>query len=1281
VTALGTQPFSVPQGADGPLATRTTPEGELIGRYRLLELLGAGGTGEVYVGHDTQLDRPVAIKRLRPEIAGSVDRVQLANEARINARLEHPNIVRVYDFLTVNGADFIVSEYVEGTSLADLDCGVRGDLDQQLAGALAICRGLAFAHEAGVVHLDLKAENVLVGRDRVPKIADFGIAQRIDAGVCHDPTGVVIRGTFRSMSPEQTLASSADACSDLFSFGTLLYELFSGVSPFHVRGHATETIRRIRELNPLPLRELRADVPAALSELVQRLHRKLPSERPASAREVEATLVELVERRARRPRVAPTLEPPLERRLLTLLVCELGLAAPSESLTESEKYLRTVSRFRELLALLVERHEGHVLSAFGGRAVICMGYPRAHDNNCERASRLCLELRQEWSREPLSQSAQLRAGLDLGDTLLSGELAAGPALQAAVALCDAALPGEFLVSSRAQRLLRRSFEFAPRGELPLPGAGGTQAGHGLPHFELCEPTPSRAAVTPAAPVALLIGRETELLVLEDAWRDCQAGTPTSLIVVGAPGLGKSRLLRTFSERAARAGARVLSLRCRPEDQYSPFAPFAELLAPAHRLRDDEPSSRVRDIADEAEPAQTGAGDNYRQRIIDAGLEELLAPGGAQGLLLLLEDVHWLDHSSLALLRSLEARPAHPPIFLVLSGRPECLSEISGQLDLRVLELGRLSSKQAVELIQSVPGGRQLSHRLTTQILEGADGLPLLLEELTLSVSESIRFEAGSKDRLLDAPSSLTESLDRRLEMLGRARETANMLAALGKESVFAILSQISNLEAHELEARLGRLAAAGLVVEEGSGSERTLVFRHRLLRDAIYERIPARQREELHRRIASVVTDNFGDWLAERPDLFAVHFARSAQWREAIELSVRAGERAARRSCHFEACAHFRSALDLLGRWDPKDEQTAHWELHIRRLLCPSLNASDGWAAAAVQENNRGLSRLAERGLAPKPLTEIWASFAHACLRHDPAGVNEALASCADLPEQPEVRAVLSVARGNVEFYRGEFVRAEQSFLLAAQLFETPATLEAALGCGQELLVEVPAYLAWIYAIQGQERRVAERRRELEQCPPQLLVARGFGVLFSTALGILQREHESEAGLKAQRARAEHLLDLAEQLRHPVFHAVAEVALGRLRAFAGDVEGGLASMLRGYELYEETGAQLCLAEYAGFVAEAHLECGKIFGARQLIERVRVCGLHEYARFYRAELLRIEAEILLAEGRPREARRALEMALEGVTLHGTTREPRLFAQRIRSTAERLGRGSERAGPPR
>src|SRR5688572_9208772 len=517
---------AVVQGASSSEHPRplVNPGRALVGRYQLLDLLGAGGAGEVYAGHDPQLDRPVAVKRLRADVASSADRIQLAHEARVNARLEHPNIVRVYDFLTVGNDDYIVSEYIDGSSLAELLVPESTDVEGHLATALAIIRGLSYAHASGVVHLDLKTENVLIGRDGVPKIADFGIAQLSEPGRAQAPlTGAVIRGTFRSMSPEQTLASPADARSDLFSFGTLLYELFGGVSPFHVKGNAVETIRRIREHQPLPLRELRADVPAALSELVEQLHRKDPADRPRSARDVEAVLQHLLERRTRRVSAPGAVEPPVERRLLSVLTLELCSASPGANMERAESYLRAAVRFQKAVALMVERREGHLLSSLGHRAVICLGYPRAHDNNCERAARLFLELRVKLAMEQLASVAELRGGLDVGETLLFGGLAAGPSLAAAAALCDAAAAGELLVSSHAQRILRRFFAFELRAELARrTSASGTES-FGGEHYALIEASGSPLSGRSPGSKLPMVGREPELGVLFDAFRASQAG--------------------------------------------------------------------------------------------------------------------------------------------------------------------------------------------------------------------------------------------------------------------------------------------------------------------------------------------------------------------------------------------------------------------------------------------------------------------------------------------------------------------------------------------------------------------------------------------------------------------------------------------------------------------------------------------------------------------------------------------------------------------------------------
>ncbi len=1253
------------QESEAPQRAPATPRPrQLNGRYRLLEFRGAGGAGEVYLGQDTHLDRLVAIKRLRPEAASSEARVQLAHEARINARLEHPNVVRVYDFLTVGGADYIVSEYVDGPSLA-ASSGLGLDLDRLLTIALQISRGLAFAHEAGVVHLDLKTENVLVGRDGVSKIADFGIARRIGAGERHETSGVTIRGTFRSMSPEQTRAGPADARSDLFSFGTLLYELLAGVSPFHAKGHAAETIRRIRELRPLPLRALRPEVPAALSELVERLHSKEVSERPESAREVEHLLADLIERRSRRPGVVSD-EPALERRVLSVLTCELCIDAP-RSIEESEAYLRNVVRFQQLAAAIAEHWDAHVRSATEHCVQILVGYPQAHDNNCERAARCFLELRRRWQARQES-APQLRAGLDVGDTLLGAGIAAGPAVPTAAALCKAAQPGELLVSGSAQRILRRFFAFEGRGELCVPRASG--AVPSVPYHALRElgETPQPAPPLPHGSATALIGRAAELEALSQAWQASRVSGFEAVFVSGVRGVGKSRLLRSFAERLAASGAAVLAVRARPEDQYSPFAPFAELAAREAQGAPHAGAPALSLLSSDRE--LEAATSNYRQRILDAGLSSLVSDEGAQPLLLIVEDVHWLDHSSLALLRILRSQHRSRSLLLVLSGRPERLCQVSGLLPVRELSVPRLGAKESLELVRSIPGGERLSHRMAARVAEAADGLPLLLEEFTLALNEAGAANA-SKQRFLDVPSSLTESLDRRLNTLGRARDTLDLLAAFGRESVVSILEKLSELGPSVLEAQIARLCSAGWVYEDGSGAQRTLVFRHRLLGDAVYERLAPERREQLHRRIAEVVQGSFKPWLLERPDLFVHHFARAGRPLEAVELAVRAGERAAQRSCHFEACAHFRAALELLQSCGLSNEQAQSRQDHIERLLCPSLDATNESVVLGLAVDGLGPRSRRQQHPLVRQLKEAWSAFNHAILRQDATAASEALARLDGPQPSPAQVFVKSVAHGYVDFFRGELGRAEQNMLQAQQAQDQDEVRAIIVECGQELLVAPPCFLTLLYAIRGEPERSAEQEMLADSQPAELFVARAFSALFGTLYGLLVRDHELPAGLRRQQGRVERLVSFAERIRHPIFHAVAEIGQGRLELVRGERADGLSRLRRGYDLYEETGAQLSLAHYAGFVAEAHLELGQVAFARELLERVRPAAAHAYARFYRAELLRVEAEILLAEGRREEALAllgALTRARAGATDRAS--EPRLFMQRVRDTLARL-----------
>ncbi|HVG06459.1 MAG TPA: protein kinase [Thermoanaerobaculia bacterium] len=262
-----------------------------IGPYRVLRRLGSGGMGEVFLAWDPRLEREVAIKRIRSGTGEDPDRQErFRREARVTAGLNHPAIVQVFDVITEGDADHLVMEYVPGESLRQMLAASPLPLPQGLAIAADIAEGLAYAHRRGVLHRDLKTENVLVTPEGQAKIADFGIALRFAAE--GDPRltreGLIV-GTYRVMSPEQACGDQVEAGSDLFSLGVLLYELFAGTSPF-LAPTGRETLQRILDHWPPPLLELSPDLPPELSRLVEELLEKDPALRPADARRVAERL-------------------------------------------------------------------------------------------------------------------------------------------------------------------------------------------------------------------------------------------------------------------------------------------------------------------------------------------------------------------------------------------------------------------------------------------------------------------------------------------------------------------------------------------------------------------------------------------------------------------------------------------------------------------------------------------------------------------------------------------------------------------------------------------------------------------------------------------------------------------------------------------------------------------------------------------------------------------------------------------------------------------------------
>lgn len=293
-------PSSVPADAEPSAPLEDLLVGRHIDQFRVVDLLGRGGMGEVYRAYDENLERPVALKVIRPDKSGSDElRQRFQREARAASGLDHPAIVKIYDVLEHEEGDFIVMELVEGQTFGELFARGPLDLVRLVSLAREIAEGLAAAHGRGIAHRDLKAENIMVTRAGQAKILDFGLAKRFALSETESSGEVSLTveggvvGTFRAMSPEQAQGFPVDHRSDLFSFGTLVYEAATGHSPFRRQGLA-DTLAQLCLHRQTPARELNPRVPESLSELIDQMLEKDPKMRPQSAEDVASILAEVL---------------------------------------------------------------------------------------------------------------------------------------------------------------------------------------------------------------------------------------------------------------------------------------------------------------------------------------------------------------------------------------------------------------------------------------------------------------------------------------------------------------------------------------------------------------------------------------------------------------------------------------------------------------------------------------------------------------------------------------------------------------------------------------------------------------------------------------------------------------------------------------------------------------------------------------------------------------------------------------------------------------------------
>jgi serine/threonine protein kinase/predicted ATPase len=1294
-----------------------------FGRYQVRRALGQGTFGAVYLGHDTQLDRPIAIKVLRggPDLP-PVEVERFLQEARRLARLCHPGIVTVHDVGVHEGQVYLVSDFLDGPSLAEWLKTNRPSWWEAARLAAAVADALAHAHARLTVHRDVKPGNILLTRDRAPVLVDFGIG--LDEAGAGGRTLGIISGTPGYMSPEQVagVAHRIDGRTDIYSLGVVLYEMLCGFVP-HRSTDVLELMRQVRDDEPQPPRQLVRDIPpeveqACLKALAKRPQDRyttaadfaddlrrvaqaaaaaatLSSSRPSSAWEPPTTLTTTSQPQVKTPVLTPRFPRKAERRQVTVLASGWALFSSEEFLetTDAEDQARVVTAFRQVCEQVVHRFEGTVLQCNAEGLLVCFGYPVAYEDAARRAARTGLDLLEDL--KSLGQMLPRRlppefkpwVGIHTGPAVVEvGEVAislVGEARNVAVRLEDVAEPGQVICSAATHRLLQGYFDCASLGSRKIKGVSQP-----VELFLVQGVGAARSPIEVAGPAGLtpLTGRDHEVSLLKDRWEQAQEGMGQVVLIVGEPGLGKSRLVYALKqhvqESASGAGrampalaghpssasaqavqdSAVVEWRCSPHCQNSDLYPARDFFEHFLGFTPDEPPATrfdrlVRHLAeydlarpdsvplfaallslplDERFPPLRLPPVREREEMFRILREWLHAYAERRPVLFVVEDLHWLDASTLEFLGQFLAEGLHDRVLTLLTFRSEFKTPWSAVAHQTSLALNRLTRRQVGDLMCKKMGVDNLPSRLVDQIYDRTSGVPLFVEEFTKMVQESGALgQAGEDSTHTQAllaraiPATLQDLVMARLDRLEGDREVVQFAAALGREFSYELLAAVGPVQEPTLQAELAKLVQAEILFQKGRPPRCSYIFKHALIEDAAYNSLVRGKRQQFHRQIAEGLEGRFPQTVETQPELLARHFTEAGLIEKGIGYWLKAGLRSLQRSANAEAIGHLTTGLALIDALPESPERDTQ-ELQLLNPLGTAYIAARGYAAPEVGPVFSRARALCERiGQPPQLFAIMWGAWVWHLVRADlqlcMELASEALAFAERVHDPGMLMEALFLPAVTLVF-RGEFAAARPHCARAVAEFDDRDRTRFWAGVtGEDSGVAHRCYLSvalWHLGAVDQALRINRESVEL---------ARAIGHPFTLAFALEHRAWlHNQCRLAAEaRAAAEEEIALATDQGFAYWLASATLFKADSLVLQDQWQEALPLLLKGLQDLRATGTGLDMTLHLGFLGEAYKRAGRYQDAVKAFDEGLAVAEKTDERFHEAELHRLKGELLLA----------------------------------------------------